>query len=373
MAGPIILSHQVFGLPRLDRFIRDNNYRAGRVKRENQSIAKILDQYRLTPLSPVTPYGSQGRSDVWSVTTDRGRKFIKRYKSFVGTGQIQYEHSILLHLANVGFPAPALVQTEDGETIVENESRSFALFEFLEGYFQYHNYVYLPAQRDWFLTTAGYILGWLHSTLDGFIPAGWNLEGYPDLTGKRVRGAAWYAGELQKCRQETLQIPQDSLHPTLRDLMDLSIWMEDTLLQLDEWLEEAKPKRTIIHADYGPYNLLFKHGFPVVVVDFELARLDWRLVDLVKSIDMFTRNRFQFNLAKIKLFLESYQKAFPITREELFLLPYVWVYFILRRLIIYWVRKDAEESSLQKAQIQMDVLQWVIGHHDLLSNLGTMR
>jgi len=373
MSGPIILSHQVIGLPRLDRFIRDSRYRVERKKRENQSFVKILGEYRLNPLGPVTAYGSQGRSDVWVAATDRGKKFIKRYKSFVEPGQIQYEHSILMHLARVGFPAPTLVHTQNNETTVADDGRRYALFEYLEGYFQYHNYLYLPTQMNWFLSTAGYILGWLHSILDGFSPAGSNPEGYPDYTGKRTRDAAWYVGQLKTCRDSTALVPRDSLDPTLTNLMDLSGWMEETLLQLDERLEAANPKRIIIHADYGPYNLLFKYGSPVVVVDFELARLDWRLVDLVKSIDMFTRNRFHFDVAKIKRLLESYQRVFPISKEELSLLPDVWQYFIIRRLIIYWVHKDAEASSLLKAQVQLGVLQWVRAHRELLSNLGSIR
>jgi len=373
MAGPITLSHQVIGLPRLDRIIRDSRYRVGRKKREIQSFEKILEDYRLTPMGPVTAYGSQGRSNVWSVRTDRGRKFIKRYKSFVGLEQIQYEHSILRHLDRVGFPTPALVHTENNETILENSGRYYAMFEFLEGYFHYHNYLYLPGQVNWFLSAAGYILGWLHSTLDGFTPTGCNPDGYPDYTGSRNHDAAWFVEQLKTCRESIGRTSRDNLDPTLMKLMDLSVWIEETMLQLDERLEAAKPKRIIIHADYGPYNLLFKQGSPVVVVDFELARLDWRLVDLVKSIDMFTRNRFHFNVAKIKWFLDAYQKEFPISKEELSLIPDVWVYFILRRLIIYWAHKDIEPSSLQKAQIQLGVLRWVRGHHELLSNLGKLR
>jgi hypothetical protein len=55
------------------------------------------------------------------------------------------------------------------------------------------------------------------------------------------------------------------------------------------------------------------------------------------------------------------------------LLPDVWLYFILRRLVTYWVRKDAESAALLKAQVQLGVLEWVKEHHDLLSNLGSQR
>ena len=37
----------------------------------------------------------------------------------------------------------------------------------------------------------------------------------------------------------------------------------------------------MIHGDFGIHNLAFRRDGTVVVFDFELARLEWRLVDLV--------------------------------------------------------------------------------------------
>ena len=143
-------------------------------------------------------------------------------------------------------------------------------------------------------------------------------------------------------------------------------WIENRLTELEEILTAAPLDRVIIHGDYGPYNLLFKNGSPVVVIDFELARLDWRLTDLAYSMITFTRNRLGFQQKKMRQFIQAYQSASKLEAEQLDYLPLVWEYLSLRRLTVCWRRAldTGQKSWLVEALDRLQMIDWIAVHKD---------
>ncbi|MEN8198403.1 MAG: phosphotransferase, partial [Pseudomonadota bacterium] len=51
--------------------------------------------------------------------------------------------------------------------------------------------------------------------------------------------------------------------------------------RLEEALGDAQLPRLVIHGDFGIHNMLFHDNESATLLDFELARLEWRLSDLV--------------------------------------------------------------------------------------------
>ena len=94
----------------------------------------------------------------------------------------------------------------------------------------------------------------------------------------------------------------------------------------------------MIHGDYGPYNLLLKPGAPVVVLDFELARLDWRVVDVAKAMQQFALTRKGIRPARAHRFVSSYAARTSFEEAERRLIPDVWLFLTLRRVIVCWDR-----------------------------------
>ncbi|MHC4159526.1 MAG: phosphotransferase enzyme family protein, partial [Planctomycetota bacterium] len=135
---------------------------------------------------------------------------------------------------------------------------------------------------------------------------------------------------------------------------------------------EAAPPRLIIHGDYGPYNLFFKRGVPVVVLDFELARSDWRLTDLAKSLSYFAKNRLGLNIQKMKQFLGAYQTYCPVAADELRFLPTVWQFLTLRRLVVCWSRycNTGSKNWLLEAQHNLNLNSFLMVNQDRLYNLN---
>ncbi|HXG39600.1 MAG TPA: phosphotransferase, partial [Candidatus Limnocylindrales bacterium] len=123
------------------------------------------------------------------------------------------------------------------------------------------------------------------------------------------------------------------------------------LAELDALLAAAEPARTVVHGDFGPYNLLVRAGAPIVVVDFELARIDWRLTDLATALPRFAANRFRFSSRRAARFLAGYERRRPLGPSERALLPGVLEYLSLRRASVCWSRyaEDGRVAWLEEA------------------------
>lgn len=358
-AGPACL------LPRPDRLYHQFTFHRRSSAINTERIPAILAEYGLKVRGKREVPGGPSRSENVIVETDAGKKLLKCYKQTVEPAAIRHEHSILSHLAQVSFPAPRLTPTARGETLIQQGDRYYALFDVLEGYFQYHNYVFLPAQICRFITVSGQTLGALHTTLRDFTPSGRHPQGFTSREGARWRELGWFISQLDWCEREA---PGQAGEDLALMISDHAGWVHEVLCRMDEMLRGAELPRLIIHGDYGPYNLFFKPGMPVVILDFELARLDWRLTDLATALPSFARSRLGFSREKLKAFLEGYRTYCPVEAEELVFLPAVWQFLTLRRLIVCWYRccTTGAEHWLAEARQRLKLAHWLIINHNTL-------
>lgn len=323
-------------IPRPDRLYQTWRFRQRPSAIDLASVEEMLAQYDLKLLAkPRVPAGL-GRSHSLVVCTDQGKKLLKRYIKTVIVPAIIHEHSILAYLAQTGFPAPRLVSTPEGETLVGRNGHNHALFEFIEGGLQYHNYFLLPGQLRQFIGAAGEILAMLHSRLQDFDARGYNLNGFKSRHEGRWWDLDWYASRLAHCVAKTQQRNGGAGLSKVAWLLPYADYLQESLHRLDASLEKAALPRLVIHGDYGPYNLLFRRDGSFSVLDFEIARLDWRAAELADAIWRFSRSRLGFSLDRMKCFLDAYRAHYPVAAEELKLLPDVWTFLHVRRCIVRW-------------------------------------
>jgi Ser/Thr protein kinase RdoA (MazF antagonist) len=138
-------------------------------------------------------------------------------------------------------------------------------------------------------------------------------------------------------------------------LVDSASWIRDALCRLDDRLEAAEPTRTVIHGDYGPYNLLVRAGEPVVVIDLELSRVDWQLTDIATAIPRFAQRRLGFDAAAASRFLAGYRRRRELPRGELTLLPDVLAFLSLRRAIVCGAHYRETPADRWRAEATMRV------------------
>ncbi|RPI35101.1 MAG: hypothetical protein EHM70_00735 [Chloroflexota bacterium] len=361
----------IYGIPRPDRLYRQFAFRQQPSEIDQGKVRDILLDYGLFLLTPAVAPAGPGRSDTLVLETTDGVKLLKRYKSNLDAAAIRHEHSILRHLARVYFPAPRLTFTTSDDTFIQREDRIYALFDYFDGYFQYHNYFFLPAATRQFVAASGRALGLLHAVLKDFDPEGQNPNGFKSRQGERWRELDWFTEKLAWCKTKLPDLPNEAARELDGMMSKHSAWIESRLRELDVYLRAADPTRLIIHGDYGPYNLFFKQDRPVIILDFELARLDWRLSDLANALPSFARSRLGFNYTRMADFLGAYQSVFPIDQQELQLLPDVWLFLTLRRVIVCWHRycETQAQGWLDEARQKLALAHWLIDQRIRLSEL----
>lgn len=362
-----------FCLPRPGLVLqRIRKLRVQRAQNASPELERALEQFDLRPVSAIKRLDGAVRNETWVADTPEGRKVLKRYKTSLDYDQIVYEHSILEHLARNGFPAPRLAHTSRGDTIIDESGRYYAVLDYLDHYIQFHNYFRFPGQNRQFLAAEGRTLGLLHRALDGFTPAGSNQYGFQlDSEGRGVE-LDWY---LEKFRNALKAIESTPLHqdyPTSSRIRERAGWIQNKLQEINHLLESSSLARGVIHGDYGPHNLLFRPGRPVVALDFELARRDWLLVDVISALSNATRPANPvYDLDRILPILTSYHSICPLPQEAIRLLPCIWQFQVMRRLMVTWsqyVEKN-DPGRLVESQKRLSRLDWVLRHESDLANL----
>ena len=128
----------------------------------------------------------------------------------------------------------------------------------------------------------------------------------------------------------------------------------------------------VIHGDYGPYNLMVRDGHPMTPIDFELARIDWRLNDIISAFSTnVAKADSEAMIKKMRVIAQGYQTVNPLSREEWQMLPYVWEFSTLRRVIVCWDQYlgDGLEERIVEIQRRMKRFDWVIREHKRLETL----
>lgn len=281
-------------------------------------VAQVLADHRLEAIGPPRPLPLGRRSDNVVVPTAWRPVVVKRYRHDWTAERVAHVHSVLEELAARGSPGPRPVHRPDGGVGTRVGERHFVVLEVLPGrnvsldYLGRTGHVRAAA-------VAGRALARLHADLDGFEPAGAHHLGFVGGGGPPRLPGAWYAAAVDRLR---------SLDPTgLPDAATLVARageLGERLARLDEVVGGADLRRIVVHGDYGLHNLVFARHDVAVPVDFELARLDWRLTDLVLALGRFGPSRTTWHVPAVEAFLAAYTRRQPVEPDELAHLGDVW-------------------------------------------------
>lgn len=349
-------------LPRPDHLCYNLKASQKRSTIDRAAVKAILAAYELDLIGEPRVLGGGNRSYSLLVHTSAGKKILKKYKPSLGQSTIIQEHSLLTYLAQTDFPSPHLVTTATGQTLLHRGSPRLALFDYIEGGFQYYHYMLLPGQLQQFITVAGEILALLHQTVRDFAPQGYNPDGFKSQHEDRWRDLAWLVTRLEHCVAETVHLKEKGVdNKEAAWLLQQASYLEKSLIQLDAILKNATLPRLIIHGDYGPYNLLFRRNAPAIVLDFEMARLDWRLTELIGAWHRFGYSQLGRRLTRMKWLLDAYQTYFPLTKEETQLMPQVWEFLDLRQCVQNWHSycQTGNAARLAKARYNLQTAVWI--------------
>lgn len=286
---------------------------------------------------PLTP---DGRSRNVLLNSGGARLVLKQYKATMRPDGIQYEHALLQHLAAARFPAPRLVASRDSQTWVTHDGRYYAVFEYLDG-FNAGDYLLGGRREQRLLEQGGQALAQYHRLVADFQPTGRKADGLTPAGLWWWQDAGWFARRWSDSEAALASRPGatgetrfwSATFPRLRR-------MSAALIERLAGRVEALPK-TVIHGDYGPYNLLVDGDGLVAVLDFECAHTNLRLTDLIMALTRFAGTAAGLASAKANRLLKAYDAANPLLPGERKLFVDLFALWQLRRLAHYLVEPSA--------------------------------
>lgn len=340
----------------------------------SEIVQAVLGSYDLMPIGVPRNLPLSRRTRNVIVNTSLGKKVLKRYRAMLPISTILYSHSILKRLAELNFPAPRLVLTPGGNNYTSYANNNYALFDFVEGE-SYSLSFLLPAHRQQLMWLAGQTLARFHCVLAGFIPEGRHHLGFTSYSGNWQRDMVWYAGKVEELKEKSQALENEADRVHANWLIETSDYILDELVELDEFLRNTSLPRVIIHGDFGLHNLIFPHNGPVTMMDFETARLEWRLSDLVSALSRLRYADGRYNFESIQSFIAGYQAVYPLQAEEWELLPSVWRFHKLRSALIYWnsyFETGGPVDKLLNARDAVAQADWALRNPEKLSHLNVI-
>jgi homoserine kinase type II len=282
-----------------------------------QDVATILVEYRLGAFQN-SKYVDQGYvNEKWLLHTQRGQYMLKRrHSSLRELSVTQAQHALVRHLHRVGFPAPALVRTRDGNTSLLHRGEVYELQEYIAGDpFEAANPAHLEA--------AARMLGIYHNAVREF--------DHQALHRPAARyGPAALAQTVERLRESwrLSMTPRDDialLRPLVQEL-------EEHVRDLEtRYLELGQIPELVIHGDYHGANLIFQEDHIAGVVDYDLAHWSARAIEVAEAIIAFCTDpglglvhivyRGALDLEVVNRFMTAYLDEASLCEAELRALP----------------------------------------------------
>jgi homoserine kinase type II len=263
---------------------------------------------------------------VWMSANDHThRYFLRLYNPEVLENEVMFEHALVKHLRSNGFTlAAGIIPCIEGTTLVEtpppdNHSAKraiWALFEFLEGR---DKYCWTDTElTDKELTSAAEALADLHHCGNGFEkPPGANRA-----QDRIMEFMSTFENTFSCALEQTEDLRYNQL---FRDHINAIQKAIEGLSSLE--IRFRSMPELPIHCDFHPGNLKFSDEKCVGVLDFDWAKIDYRLFDVALALVYFTSN-WEKGAAGMKadsfsLFLRNYNETCqqlpiisPLTRQE---------------------------------------------------------
>lgn len=372
---PLISFNKIISFPRPGRLKDELKSRTRSLDIDHEIIDYFLTQYDLKLIGKSINLPNARRNTNLIIETTSGKKVLKNYRSDWNISTINFEHSILQKLKSLDFASPRLVPLKDGNTWITVNGLNYCMFDFIQGR-NYSSSFLLRSHRIRMMATAGRTLASLHRQLIGFQPDGLHHLGFKSLDQERFRNLSWNAQKIEELVQLSIKIkkPEDKQHAEW--LIRNSNEVFHNLVALDQTLEGAGLPRLIIHGDYGLHNLIYTNADHAVPVDFELARIEWRMSDLVSVISKFRYKDGSYDFESIVRFLHAYQIEFPISANEWEVFPFVWKFYKLMKSIQYWIsyfETNGPVRKLRSARDEIEYADWAMANPNRVSEFREIR
>ena len=196
----------------------------------------------------------------WHVRTKDKHLVLRRYNPW--RADIAYEHRVLAHLGERGWPVAPALPGVDEKTLVTVGGQTYGLFSHLAGKPTYSNLPNLARAR-------GELLADLHADLDSLIVIG-QRTGMAMLNEYAAQPLSPNGRTFEEILPEFVKARPALGRPLARHHQRLAPALNDL----------GGLRNTVVHGDFSKWNLLYSKGALSGVLDFDFTRLDLRMADV---------------------------------------------------------------------------------------------
>jgi len=322
-------------------------------------VREVIDHYAVGCFVDLYPTRSGFVNTTAIVETEQGRFFLKqRHPSLRNVRLIRYQHALMGHLTHNGFPAPRVIRTCRGDTLLQVGLEVYELHEYIRG-------ERFQQGREGHFRAVARTLAHFHELATTFEPQQrpsfntlYDLEESCDLL-KQVR-ARWQHAP---------------------DLDDVLSDLEESAQRLAAGLSKrgyGELSRLPIHGDFYADNLTFRDDRIVGVFDYDKVSEQARIVEIAETAIYFAATRNPqlrhsvydgfIDPEQAGRFIRHYQEVVSLKDEEIQLLPLmiesIWLNVCLHRLLERAPR-DASMAQMLLHEARL-LVQWAENYADNL-------
>lgn len=277
-------------------------------------IGKVLRFYDLGKLQSLTKAYRGYVNETVFVQTSKGMFVLRRNHRRLTEEGHRYRHALMSWLREQGFPAPELIPTRTGETLLYYEDRTYEVTRYIAGG------EYDPANPH-HIVSVGETLARYHRAVMQFAAP----PGEPPLR---------YSPHNVMALSERI-LERDMMG----ELYDMLRWYDTRAAQLRTLLPEQRYNHLphlVIHGDIHRDNFLFANDDVVGLLDYDQVAWDARIADLADAIVGFASDCCKqtnivswgvysgpLNVACASTLVAAYQSILPLTSAEIAALPVV--------------------------------------------------
>jgi Ser/Thr protein kinase RdoA (MazF antagonist) len=335
---------------------------------DSDELAVCLSHYDLGEVRRVVefPRGSP-RAPKVVIDSERGKFLLKRRpRGRDEPARVAYAHRLQLYLAGQNFPLPHLIGTrKHNNSMVVHEGAIYEMFELIEG----GPYKQSPEAT----ASAGRTMGLFHKLTQDY-----HLEGFP-------AGNSYHdSPSIRQAIGATMASLPD--HPSPNDtIAGVAEGLgTDYAMAADAANEHglANWHGQIVHGDWHPGNMLFRHGHVVAVLDYDSARILQRAIDLANGALQFSilaggpapgNWPSQLDLPRYKQFLRGYDSVNVISQAELQAMPFLMCEAMISEAVLPIAATGmfGRFKGLDFLQMIERKVAWVLQHADYLAGVLT--
>ena len=313
-------------------------------------LEQVLQHYPLGQLTSACRIEQGFVNDHWMLTTTKGRFFLKRLNPLLRQSHlIRTTHQLVQHLRRADFPAPRIVPTRTGHTLLVLDSEWYEIQEYVEGGSYNHD-------RPTHLQEAAITLGRYHACVEPFAPQA--LRSLGDLfTPPVIRNNL--GNLIDACGMD-----QERDYAGLAGRLNTEISHLAVRFAVHETLRQL-----VTHGDYYGGNLIFEGDRIVGVVDYDKARWQPQIAEVAEALIYFASPRSSHMIhivypgflewEPLSRFLQSYSRSRPLKEREIHALPdYVEAVWLSMSLLRLWERGLDPEHTVEALEEVLSLAEW---------------